>query len=253
MSKKTFISVYVYSLFIFLMFFALITAYPVYLLAHLWSKKPRVYFQKIVQQYFKLFYAMMPLLGKIHIINPNFINQFHPCIYVSTHQSSIDYTLLATMIDDYVTPSNHFISDFPLFLRIPRHALGVYYIPRGKLSDVVAGYKNFNQALKIGSSVIIFPEATRNKSTLLKTFKSGAFRLATEQNVPVVPVIIQGTGDIVSKGSNISKTLRKKDVSVTFLEPIYPQEEEKFLPFKKRVQLTMQTFIDRRQSEEAGA
>ncbi|NEW60037.1 1-acyl-sn-glycerol-3-phosphate acyltransferase [Sulfurovum sp. bin170] len=242
--KKIAISAYVYGLFILLMIFAMLSAYPVYLLSHIWSKKPRIYFQKIVQQYFRLFYKMMPLLGKVKIVNPQIANSFHPCVYASTHQSSIDYTLLATIIDDYVTPSNHFISDFALFMRVPRNALGIYYIPKGKISEVDAGYKNFNKALKINSSVIIFPEGTRNPTNELKPFKSGAFRLATQQSVPIVPIIISGTGKIVSKGSNVTKTLDKKDVTVTFLEPIYPKEGETFLEFRRKVKATMQEYID---------
>ena len=250
--KKTFISAYVYGLFIFLMVFALLSAYPVFLLAHLWSKKPRIYFQKIVQQYFRLFYKLMPLMGKITVINPERANKSHPCVYVSSHQSSIDYTLLATIIDDYVTPSNHFISDYFLFMKIPRYALGVYYIPKGNLAEVESGYKEFEKALALGSSVIIFPEGTRNNTQTLRTFKGGAFRLATSQNVPVVPVIINGTGDIVSKGSNVSKTLNKKEIDVTFLEPIYPQSEETFLSFRKRVKVVMQTYMDKENINKEG-
>lgn len=243
MNAKKLISFYTYALFIILMFFALLSAYPVFLIAHLWSKKPRIYFQKIVQQYFKLFYKMMPLMGKITVHNRENINAFHPCIYVSSHQSSIDYTLLATLIDDYVTPSNHFISDYFLFMKIPRDALGVYYIPKGDLTEVESGYKKFSEALKLKSSVIIFPEGTRNPYPTLKKFKSGAFRLAIEQGVPVVPIIINGTGSIVSKGSNITKTLEKKEVDITFLNPIYPQEDEKFLTFGNRVKNVMQNHI----------
>jgi len=243
MNAKKLISAYTYALFIILMVFALLSAYPVFLISHLWSKKPRIYFQKIVQQYFRLFYKMMPLMGKITVHNRENINRFHPCIYVSSHQSSIDYTLLATLIDDYVTPSNHFISDYFLFMKIPRDALGVYYIPKGNLTEVESGYKKFAKALTLNSSVIIFPEGTRNPSAKLKRFKSGAFRLAMQEGVPVVPVIIKGTGSIVSKGSNITKTLEKKEINITFLEPIYPHKDEKFLTFSHRVRGIMQLSI----------
>jgi 1-acyl-sn-glycerol-3-phosphate acyltransferase len=242
--KKKLISAYVYGLFILLMIFALLTAYPLFLVAHLWSNKPRIYFQKVVQQYFRLFYKLMPLMGSVKVLNKEYANAHHPCVYVSSHQSSIDYTLLATIIDDYVTPSNHFISDYFLFMKVPRNALGVYYIPKGKLSEVDAGYKSFEKALQLNSSVIIFPEGTRNTSNKLRIFKGGAFRLATSQNVPVVPVIINGTGSIVSKGSNVSKTLEKKDVTITFLEPIHPEKEESFIEFRKRVKIDMQNHID---------
>jgi 1-acyl-sn-glycerol-3-phosphate acyltransferase len=60
----------------------------------------------------------------------------------------------------------------------------------------------------------------------------------------VVPIIIDGTGDIVSKGSNVSKTLDKKEVSITFLDPIYPKEDEGFVSFRRRVKVEMQTAIE---------
>ncbi len=244
MNEKKLISFYAYGLFIFLMICAFISSYPIYLLSHLWSKKPRVYLQKMVQQYFKLFYFLLPLVGKITINNKKYINKFHPCVYVSTHQSSLDYTLLATMIDDYATPSNHFISDYPLFLKIPRDGLGIYYIPKGNLNDANIGYQKLKEALEKKSSVIIFAEGTRNPSNQLKRFKRGAFRLAIAQNVPIVPIIIDGTGKIVAKDSNITKTIKKQDIQVTFLKPIYPKENETIQEFTNEVKDIMQQFID---------
>jgi len=244
MNTKLLISIYTYSLFILLMFFAFLTAYPVFLIAYLWSKKPRIYFQKIVQQYFKIFYFLMPNLGKITVHNKHNVNAFHPCIYVSSHQSSLDYTLLATLIDDYVTPSNHFISDYPLFFKVPKHALGVHYIPQGNLKEASKGYESFTQALQQNSSVIIFPEGTRNPTSNLKRFKGGAFRLAIMQNIPIVPVLINGTGTIVSKGSNITKTVHKKDIHLTFLDPIYPEASDSFRSLAQRSKDLMQTYIN---------
>ncbi|MCK4441857.1 MAG: 1-acyl-sn-glycerol-3-phosphate acyltransferase, partial [Sulfurovaceae bacterium] len=135
MNKKKLISTYSYGLFIILMIFAFSTALIPFLLSHIWSKKPRVYFQKIVQQYFRIFYKLMPLLGQVTIINREIANKYHPCIYVSSHQSSMDYTLLSTIIDDYTTTSNHPISEFPLFLKFPKNGLGIYSVPKGKLDQ----------------------------------------------------------------------------------------------------------------------
>ena len=250
MNKKKLISAYSYGLFILLMVFAFATALIPFLVSHLLSKKPRVYFQKIVQQYFRLFYKLMPLLGKVTIINRDIANRYHPCIYVASHQSSMDYTLLATIIDDYTTTSNHPISDFFLFMKFPKNGLGIYYIPKGQLDLAHIGYQNLKKGLKLGSSVILFPEGTRNPTKKLKKFKSGAFRLAIEERVPIVPIIIDGTGSIVTKGSNITKTLEKKDVTITFLKPIYPKSDEKVMEFKKRVREVMQEYIDKKSQDE---
>ncbi len=250
MNIKLLISIYTYSLFVILMFFAFISAYPVFILSHIWSKKPRSYFQKIVQQYFKLFYFLMPNLSHISVHNKYNINTYHPCVYVASHQSSLDYTMLATLIDDYVTPSNHFISDYPLFLKIPKYALGVHYVPKGDLSKAESSYEGFTKALSLGSSVIIFPEGTRNPTATLKRFKTGAFRLAMVQNVPLVPILINGTGDIVSKGSNITKITGKKDIHITFLDPMYAKKDETFSMLSRRVRDSMQNSIDNDTKEE---
>jgi len=244
MNKKMIISSYSYGLFIILMIFAFLTALPIFLLSHLWSKKPRVYFQKVVQQYFRLFYKLMPLIGKITVINRDIANRYHPCIYVSNHQSSMDYTLLSTIIDDYTTTANHPISDFPLFLKFPKNGLGIYYIPKGNLTKANIGYESLKKALKLNSSVILFPEGTRNQTSELKKFKGATFRLAIDTQLPIIPIVISGTGKIVTKGSNITKTLQKKDIIISFLEPIYPNKDDKFLELSKRTRNIMQEYMN---------
>jgi hypothetical protein len=57
-------------------------------------------------------------------------------------------------------------------------------------------------------------------------------------------VLIDGTGEIVTKGSNITQTVEKKDIHITFLDPIYPEEMETFATLAKRVKTVMQTHID---------
>ncbi|KAL9266712.1 1-acyl-sn-glycerol-3-phosphate acyltransferase LPAT1, chloroplastic-like protein [Drosera capensis] len=51
-----------------------------------------------------------------------------------------------------------------------------------------------------GASVFFFPEATRSKDGRLGTFKKGAFSVAVKTGVPVVPITISGTGNIMPSG-----------------------------------------------------
>ena len=61
------------------------------------------------------------------------------------------------------------------------------------------------QALKDGTSVGIAPEGTRSKDYNLGPFKKGAFHMAMQAGVPIVPVIIKNAHDVMPKGSNLIK------------------------------------------------
>jgi len=50
-----------------------------------------------------------------------------------------------------------------------------------------------------GLSLMIFPEGTRSRDGVLKPFKTGAFQLALEERVPILPIIVSGTSDALPK------------------------------------------------------
>ena len=58
-----------------------------------------------------------------------------------------------------------------------------------------------NKALAGESSVYLFPEGTRSKTGVVKDFKPGAFLLAQDNKVPILPIAINGTKDALPKKS----------------------------------------------------
>lgn len=56
--------------------------------------------------------------------------------------------------------------------------------------------------LQQGHSILMFPEGTRSKGQGIGTFKSGFMRIAKEANVPIVPIAIHGTSNIMEKNNN---------------------------------------------------
>ena len=238
------LSAYIYLLFIVLMLLAFVTALPTAAIGLLPGKDPRLMFQWVVQHYWRLFLYMSPLIGKITVVHPENLNTTAPAVYAVSHQSSIDFVLIGSMIRNFVSISNHPISDFWLFFKVPR-LVGVYYMKREDPNASIAVYNRLGKALNAGVSVFLFPEGTRNYSRELKPFQKGAFRLSIDNNVPVIPVVIQGTGKIVTKGSNLNKTFNRTDISVTYLEPVYPEAGEKVRDLSARVRSIMQAEVER--------
>jgi len=80
------------------------------------------------------------------------------------------------------------------------------YVPlrRGDRESVVEMFARCKEVLARGSSVMMFPEGTRSKTGVMKEWKLGAFELAKEVGVSVLPIAIQGTFDALpSKGLKI--------------------------------------------------
>ena len=77
------------------------------------------------------------------------------------------------------------------------------YIPiqRNSLKNRGAALQECQKWLQRGTSIMIFPEGTRSKTGEMRNFHSGAFRLAIEEKINLVPIAITGTGDILQKHS----------------------------------------------------
>ncbi len=83
------------------------------------------------------------------------------------------------------------------FLRVDDVASRLYH---GSIRD---SFQEARDWLEKDISVLIFPEGTRSPSGALGEFKNGAFKLALLTKKPIVPIVIKGTGDVLSKGKAI--------------------------------------------------
>ncbi|MDA3946494.1 MAG: lysophospholipid acyltransferase family protein [Helicobacteraceae bacterium] len=243
MSSKL-LSAYIYGFFIFLMVLALFVAGTFTIVVWIFGGDPRWSFQVVVRFFWRIFLKYTPVIGNVTIHNPENLNRLQPAIYVSSHQSSIDFVLLGSIIKNFLTISNHPISDLAIFMKTPR-LVGVYYMEKNNPNAAITVFNRLSKALQNNINVFIFPEGTRNYSETLLPFQKGAFRLSVDNQVPIVPVIINGTGKIVTKGSNITKTHDFTNINVTFLSPIYPEKEESVRGLMNRVKEVMQVEVTR--------
>jgi len=99
------------------------------------------------------------------------------------------------------------------------------------------------EALAEGVSVLIFPEGTRTVDGTLGVFNRGAFRLAKDLDVPLLPVVVEGTRDILPKGS--LRPARPVDaVTVQVLDPIDPGGFSTARKLSNTVRRSMEAVLD---------
>ena len=123
-----------------------------------------------------------------------------PYVVVANHESTADPFLLS-----YLPWDMRWVAKEELF-KIP--VIGNYFrwsgdIPlrRGDGDSVREMMNECHRALKAGIPVMIFPEGTRSKTGELLQFRDGAFKLAIEAQVPILPLAVAGTRACRPKGS----------------------------------------------------
>lgn len=124
-----------------------------------------------------------------------------PSVIISNHQSHIDLPLLLMLNPKIIVLTNKWVWNNPLYALFIRY-LGFYSVTNG-FEPLIDKLRN---KVEEGYSVLIFPEGTRSSDSSIKRFHKGAFLLAEELDLDIVPIIIHGAGDCMNKGENHLKS-----------------------------------------------
>jgi len=119
-------------------------------------------------------------------------------VLVANHQSLVDILVLFRLFTHYKWVSK--IENF----RVPfigwNMSLNRYIkLRRGDRRSVEKMMRACRQVLSMGSSILMFPEGTRSRDGHLQPFKPGAFALAKEAAVPILPIVIDGSARALPK------------------------------------------------------
>jgi len=121
-------------------------------------------------------------------------------VIVANHRSMADIALMykARMQFKWVAKESLFAVPFIGWnMTLAKHIK----LERGKFSSIKKVYRQAAEWLRHDMSVLFFPEGTRSETDEMKDFQNGAFKLAIKEGVPVLPILIEGTGDAMPKGS----------------------------------------------------
>jgi long-chain acyl-CoA synthetase len=166
-----------------------------------------------------------------------------PCIIAPNHQSILDGFLIFSLLKRRVV-KNTFIYAKEKHFRNPvlkfmanRNNIILVDINR----DLKHSIQKMAEVLKKGKNLLIFPEGTRSLSGRLGDFKQTFAILSQELNVPVIPVAIMGSYDVLPAGSRFPRLFRK--VTVEFLPPVSPGDHS-YDSLRNKIRQQLADYLD---------
>lgn len=144
-----------------------------------------------------------------------------PYVMVANHQSLLDILVLFRLFRHFKWVSK--IENF----RVPcigwnMSMNGYIKLRRGNPASVAQMMSACEKTLGQGNPIMMFPEGTRSRDGKLRKFKQGAFTLAQRCNVPILPIVIEGTGNALPKAGLILQG--RHPIKVRVLDELAPDQ-----------------------------
>lgn len=140
-------------------------------------------------------YSLFPIKKKK--INLSAENFKKPSIIISNHQSHVDLLILLALNPKMVVLTTNWVWNSPFY---------GYVIRFIDFFSVKEGNEKLIEKLKLkideGYSILVFPEGSRSKDQNITRFHKGAFYLAKQLDLDIVPILLHGAGDCMLKGEN---------------------------------------------------
>ena len=140
-----------------------------------------------------------------------------PAVFIFNHQSSFDIPIVASLVRrDMTGVAKKEAARDPRFALVG-YLADVVYVDRGNTAQAKEALAPVVERLRSGISMAIAPEGTRTPTPRLRPFKKGAFHIAMQAGVPIVPIVIRNAGDVMWRNSFF---VRPGRVDVAVLPPV---------------------------------
>ncbi len=179
---------------------------------HFWANYPPRLWARII---------LWALLIPVKVEGRHRLDPKESYVFVANHQGAFDIFLI------YGHLNRHFkwmmkyqLKKIPFvgFACMKSHQI---FVDKRGPKKIKATYDQARQTLKGGTSLTVFPEGSRSFTGHMGVFKKGAFMLADELQLPVVPLTINGSFDVLPRMRDM-KFVRWHRLTLTIHDPIYP-------------------------------
>lgn len=143
-------------------------------------------------------------------------------VFVANHQGAYDiFAIYGWLGHNFKWLMKMSLRKIP-FVGYACYKAGHIYVERHNPAGIRRTMEDAQRQLKKNMSVVVFPEGSRSPNGRIATFKRGAFMLATEFNLPVVPVSIDGAYSVMPRNARLP---RPGHIVLTIHAPIEAAEE----------------------------
>ena len=203
---------------------------------HFWGYYPGRWWARVV-----LWLLLIPVKveGRKHLEK----NQSY--VFVANHQGAFDIFLIYGYLGRHFKwMMKYSLRKIPVVGWACEKSHQIFVDKRGP-KKIKATYDAARSTLKGGVSVTVFPEGSRTFTGHMGVFKKGAFLLADELQLPVIPLTINGSFDILPRTRGLS-CVKWHPLRLTMHEPIYPigQGQENIEATKKQAYDSVMSAIE---------
>jgi HAD superfamily hydrolase (TIGR01490 family) len=154
---------------------------------------------------------------QLNVVGTEHLWSHRPAVFIFNHQSSFDIPIIASLVRrDMTGVAKREAAHDPRFALVG-YLADVAYVDRGNTAQAKEALAPVVERLRAGISMAISPEGTRTPTPRLRPFKKGAFHIAMQAGVPIVPIVIRNAGDVMWKNSMF---VRPGTVDVAVLPPV---------------------------------
>jgi 1-acyl-sn-glycerol-3-phosphate acyltransferase len=158
----------------------------------------RTWRQALIQKLARLTLGVMGI--PVHTRGLEYLPKHAPYVLVVNHTSYLDVLLLISVMP----PGLKYIAKVELWQsalsRLPMQRLGVEFVDRFESKRGAEDTKRIVEIVRQGAPVLFFPEGTFYRAPGLQPFRMGAFVVAAQSGVPVIPAAIRGTRSVLRAG-----------------------------------------------------
>jgi len=153
----------------------------------------------------------------LEVVGEEHLWSHRPAVFIFNHQSALDTLVLGSLLRrDFTGVAKKEAARDPRFAPVGA-LLDVVYIDRANSQKARQALQPVVDRLRSGTSIAIAPEGTRSPTPRMRPFKKGAFHVAMQAGVPLVPVVIRNAGQLMWRGEAV---IHPGTVQVAVLKPI---------------------------------